>query len=58
MNLGNFFKSIEKHTPPILVGFGVYSGLKFTLEVFGVIGLSFTPFDTLAALSVGFLYLF
>jgi hypothetical protein len=58
MNLGNFLKSIEKHTPPILVGFGVYSGLKFTLEVSGVIGLSFTPFDTLAALSVGFLYLF
>ena len=41
-----------------MAGFGVYSGLKFTLEAFGIIGLSVTPFDTLAALSVGFLYLF
>src|ERR1035438_7746845 len=54
----NFFKGVEKHTPPILAGFGVYSGLKFTLEVTGVIGLSLTPFDPLSALSVGFLYLF
>src|ERR1039457_3388800 len=58
MKFGNIFKSIEKHTPPFLVGFAVYSGLKFTLEALGVIGLSFTPFDTLSALSVGFLYLF
>jgi len=58
MNFGNFFKAIEKHTPPILVGLGVYSGFKFTLEAFGVIGLSLTPFDTFAALSVGFLYMF
>jgi hypothetical protein len=58
MNFGNFFKSIEKQTPPILVGLGVYSGFKFTLEASGVIGLSLTPFDTLAALSLGFLYMF
>ncbi len=54
----NFFKAVEKHTPPVLMGFGVYSALKFTLEVSGVIGVSLTPFDTLSALSVGFLYLF
>ncbi len=54
----NFFKSVEKHTPPVLVGFGVYSALKFTLEVVGVISPSVTPFDTIAVLSIGFLYLF
>src|SRR5690242_2067551 len=53
-----FFKGVEKHTPPVLMGFGVYSALKFTFEVSGVIGVSLTPFDTLSALSVGFLYLF
>ncbi len=58
MNAENFFKKIESHTPPVLVGFGVYSGLKFTLEVLGVISLSVTPFDTISALSVGFLFLF
>lgn len=56
--MGNFFKAITKHTPPILAGLGVYSALKFTLEATGAIGPSVTPFDTLAALSVGFLYLF
>ncbi len=54
----NFFKAVEVHTPPVLAGFGVYSGLKFTLEVLGVISPSVTPFDTVSALSVGFLYLF
>jgi hypothetical protein len=47
-----FLKGVEKHTPPVLMGFGVYSALKFTLEVSGVIGVSLTPFDTLSALSV------
>ena len=54
----NFFKAVEVHTPPVLAGFGVYSGLKFTLEVLGVISPSVTPFDTVSALSVGFLYMF
>ncbi len=54
----NFFKAIEKHTSPILAGFGVYSCFKFTLEALGVIGPSVTPFDTVSVLSVGFLYLF
>lgn len=58
MDKGNIFKAIEKHTPPIMAGFGVYSGLKFILEVVGVINISLTPFDTISALSVGFLYLF
>ena len=58
MKPGNFFKTIEKHTPPILIGFGVYLGLKFILEVLGVLSPSVNPFDTLAVLSVGFLYLF
>ena len=53
-----FLKAIEKHTPPIMAGFGVYSGVKFTLEAVGVIGPSVTPFDTVSVLSVGFLYLF
>ncbi len=54
----SFLKGVENHTPTVLAGFGVYSALKFTLEVSGVIGVSLTPFDTLSALSVGFLYLF
>ena len=54
----SFFKQIEKHSPPVLAGFAVYSGLKIILEASGVIGLSLTPFDTLSALSVGFVYLF
>lgn len=58
MKSGSFFKTIEKHTPPVLAGFAVYSGLKFTLEAMGAIHLSLTPFDTLSVLSVGFLYLF
>ncbi len=58
MKAGSFFKSIESYTPTVLVGFGVYSGLKFTLEVLGIISPSVTPFDTLSALSVGFLYMF
>ncbi len=58
MAFGNFFKKIESHTPTVLVGFAVYSGLKFTLEVLGVLTPSVTPFDTLSALSVGFLFMF
>jgi type IV secretory pathway TraG/TraD family ATPase VirD4 len=58
MGLKGFFKAIERHTPPILAGFGVYSALKFTLEAVGVIGPSVTPFDTFSVLSLGFLYLF
>ncbi len=58
MKFSNIFKAIEKHTPPVLAGFGIYSGLKFILEVTGVIQVSLTPFDTIAVLSVGFLYLF
>jgi len=54
----SFFKAIERHTPSVMAGFATYSGLKFVLEAFGVIGLSLTPFDTISALSVGFLYLF
>ena len=55
---GKFFKAVEKHTPPVLAGFAVFSGVKFTLEVLGVISPSVTPFDTFIGLSVGFLYLF
>ncbi len=58
MAFGNFFKKIESHTPTVLAGFAVYSGLKFTLEVLGVLSPSVTPFDTLSALSVGFLFMF
>ena len=58
MKASKYLKAIEKHTPPILAGFGVYSGFKFTLEAVGVIGPSVTPFDTVSVLSVGFLYLF
>ena len=58
MKFGNIFKAVEKHTPPVLIGFAVYSGLKFTLEVLGVISLSLTPFDTLSVLSIGFLFMF
>ncbi len=54
----SFFKTVEKHTPTVLVGFAVYSGVKFILEVLGVLSPSVTPFDTLSALSVGFLFMF
>ncbi|HJT25168.1 MAG TPA: DUF87 domain-containing protein, partial [bacterium] len=53
-----FLKQVERHTPPILIGFGVYSGLKFILEAVGVLSPSLNPFDTISVLSVGFLYLF
>jgi type IV secretory pathway TraG/TraD family ATPase VirD4 len=58
MKFTNFFKAIEKYTPPVLAGFAACSGLKFVLEAAGVIHISLTPFDTLAALSVGFLFMF
>jgi type IV secretory pathway TraG/TraD family ATPase VirD4 len=51
-------KQIEKHTPPILIGFATYSSLKFILEAFGVVDVSLNPFDTISILSVGFLYMF
>jgi hypothetical protein len=51
-------KLIEKHTPPILIGFALYSSLKFILEAVGFINVSLNPFDTISILSVGFLYLF
>lgn len=54
----NFFKQVEEYTPTILIGFATYSGLKFTIEALGVIGVSLNPFDTISALSVGFLFLF
>ncbi len=58
MKSGSVFTAIAKYTPTVLAGFAAYSGLKFVLEMVGAIHLSLTPFDTIAALSVGFLYLF
>ena len=58
MKVGRLFNAIETHTPSMLVGFGVYSALKFILEVLGVLSPSVNPFDTFEVLSVGFLYLF
>ena len=58
MNSANFSKTIEKHTPPVLVGFAAYSSFKFLLEIFGVLNVSLNPFDTVTILSVGFLFLF
>jgi hypothetical protein len=51
-------QAVEKHTPPVLIGFAAYSSFKFLLEIFGVLNLSLNPFDTISILSVGFLYMF
>lgn len=58
MKARKFFQTIEKHSPPVLAGFAVYSGLKFVLETVGAFHISLTPFDTISVLSIGFIYLF
>lgn len=58
MDIQKLSQTIEKQTPTVLAGFATYSGLKFILEVAGVIHVSLTPFDTISALSIGVLYLF
>lgn len=58
MDIQKLSRTIEKQTPTVLAGFATYSGLKFILEVAGVIHVSLTPVDTISALSIGVLYLF